>query len=92
MREIQEGFNSAIKALPKHHPNICEYLSFDFGIEADMVKANLVTKYCSGRSLETLLEQVRQLRHHFGPFLARFSAPPHPTRAVGSLVTMRSGC
>ena len=26
---------------------------------------------------------VRQLRHHFGPFLARFSAPPHPTRAVG---------
>ena len=25
---------------------------------------------------------VRQLRHHFGPFRAHFSAPPHPARAV----------
>ena len=25
---------------------------------------------------------VRQLRHHFGPFLTHFSAPPHPIRAV----------
>ena len=25
---------------------------------------------------------VRQLRHHFGPFLAHLSAPLHPTRAV----------
>ena len=25
---------------------------------------------------------VRQLRHHFGPNFARFSAPHHPTRAV----------
>ena len=27
--------------------------------------------------------EVRQLRHHFGPFLARFSAPHHPARAAG---------
>ena len=26
--------------------------------------------------------RVRQLRHHFGPFLTHFSAPPHPTRVV----------
>ena len=26
--------------------------------------------------------KVRQLRHHFGPFFARFSASPYPTRAV----------
>ena len=25
---------------------------------------------------------VRQLRHQFGPFLAHFSAPSHPARAV----------
>ena len=25
---------------------------------------------------------ARQLRHHFGPYFARFSASPHPTRAV----------
>ena len=26
---------------------------------------------------------VRQLRHHFGPFLAHFSAPRYPARAMG---------
>ena len=29
---------------------------------------------------------VRQLRHHFGPFSAHFSAPTHPTRAVGRVL------
>ena len=29
---------------------------------------------------------VRQLRHHFGPFFAHFSAPTHPTRAVGRVL------
>ena len=29
---------------------------------------------------------VRQLRHHLGAFFARFSAPPHPTRAVGRVL------
>ena len=40
-------------------------------------------------ALETYVEcvgpyapNVRQLRHHFGPFLAHFSAPPHPTPTV----------
>ena len=28
------------------------------------------------------VDKVRQLRHRFGPFLAHFSAPVHPTRAV----------
>ena len=28
------------------------------------------------------MQGVRQLRHHFGPFLALFSAPRHPARPV----------
>ena len=30
--------------------------------------------------------RLRQLRHHFGPVYAHFSAPPHPTRAVGRVL------
>ena len=33
----------------------------------------------SGLSFAVL---VRQLRHHFGPNFAHFSAPPHPARGV----------
>ena len=40
------------------------------------------TEVAYGGLVYTFAVEVRQLRHHFGPFSARFSAPPRPMRAV----------
>ena len=44
--------------------------------------ASTVTRHPAGMGWTTTRHTVRQLRHHFGPFLAHLSAPLHPTRAV----------
>ena len=56
---------------------------------------NRATKTAKRRMLDGVAGLVRQLRHHFGPFFARFSAPPptpHALRAVFCLVPTPTSC
>ena len=56
-----------------------------FALDSDALLLPNITEFVQkewAKIKEHVSNFARQLRHHFGPFLARFSAPPQSTRTV----------
>ena len=76
------GTNPDSPAAEVYHYHVTDLAPFTtgcFGPALDDDNAEVMVTIAACRAAHAA---VRQLRHPFGPFLARFSASPHPARAV----------